>query len=334
MNTGVIICASYFLGLIGAVTVVRLKVRSLLDMPNQRSSHDLPVPRGGGIGIWLAGVFLSWILLDSAAMILVLAVMGGVSLANDFQHIPSKVRLFLHIIFSALFVFSVIVPGFKINDMGLILLGCFFILFIAWTVNVYNFMDGIDGMAAISGIVGFGLMAQYFFYVLNEPYSAMFCLGIIAACGGFLLLNFPKAKVFMGDVGSISLGFIFAAIVVAFSRSFLDLLCFCSFLSTFYMDELYTMFLRLRNRENILKPHRQHLYQVLANEKNIAHWKVTSMFGMIQLLIGGCVMFLRQYGMAPVVAFLVLCFGAWIVVNFIVRKPATFSSNTSNKGRV
>jgi len=87
------------------------------------------------------------------------------------------------------------------------------------------------------------------------------------------------------------------------------------------------MVLRLRNGEDLLKPHRSHLYQVLANEKNIAHWKVTAMFGLIQFLIGLCVMFLRRQGVVPVLLFLVLCFGVWIVVNFLVRKSVTFPGN-------
>ncbi|MBW1792430.1 MAG: UDP-N-acetylmuramyl pentapeptide phosphotransferase, partial [Deltaproteobacteria bacterium] len=95
---------------------------------------------------------------------------------------------------------------------------------------------------------------------------------ILLACLGFLPFNMPTAKVFMGDVGSILLGFVFAGMVVYLSKNFMDFICLVAFLFPFYVDELTTMFVRVRDGEKLSKPHRRHLYQLLANEYQIPHW--------------------------------------------------------------
>ena len=90
----------------------------------------------------------------------------------------------------------------------------------------------------------------------------------------------------MGDVGSILLGFVFAGMVVFLSGNLLDFICMAGFLFPFYADELNTMIVRLRDGENLTKPHRRHLYQLLANEYGIAHWKVSLGYGLFQLIVG------------------------------------------------
>ena len=143
-------------------------------------------------------------------------------------------------------------------------------VFIVGTANFYNFMDGINGIAAITGIVGFGLLALYSF--LSESYSSFAVLSVCIyfSCLGFLPFNMPKAKVFMGDVGSILLGFTFAGMVVWLSKNPLDFICLAAFLFPFYADELTTMAVRIRDGDNLLRAHRRHLYQVLANEKGVS----------------------------------------------------------------
>jgi Fuc2NAc and GlcNAc transferase len=117
-----------------------------------------------------------------------------------------------------------------------------------------------------------------------------------AACLGFLPFNFPKAKVFMGDVGSVLLGFVFAALVVSLFRDLLDFVCLASYLFPFYVDELTTMVVRLKDGENLLNAHRRHVYQLLANEGGIPHWKVSLFYGFIQVLVGATVLWMRTFG--------------------------------------
>jgi Fuc2NAc and GlcNAc transferase len=129
----------------------------------------------------------------------------------------------------------------------------------------------------------------------------------------------PKAKVFMGDVGSILLGFVFAAMVVMLSKSFLDFVCLAGFLFPFYADELTTMAVRIRDRENLLRPHRRHIYQLLANEMGIDHWKVSVGYGALQLVVGLSILLARPLGVLPVITLLVIFFGGFVWATYVVR---------------
>ena len=100
----------------------------------------------------------------------------------------------------------------------------------------------------------------------------------------------------MGDVGSILLGFVFAGLVVTLSRNYLEMVCFAALLFPFYADELTTMAVRLRDRENLTQSHRRHLYQLLVNEFGIAHWKISAAYGVAQLAVGAGVLIAYPYG--------------------------------------
>ena len=130
----------------------------------------------------------------------------------------------------------------------------------------------------------------------------------------------------MGDVGSILLGFAFAGMVVCLSKSFLDFVCLTSFLFPFYADELATMAARIKDGENLFKPHRRHLYQLLANEKGIAHWKVSIAYGLLQLMVGISVLLLRPFGISVILILLALYFLAFIVVSSTIRKTLKATS--------
>lgn len=195
----------------------------------------------------------------------------------------------------------------------------FLAVFVVGTANFYNFMDGINGIAGITGIVGFGLLAFYSF--LSGVDSSFVTLGICMslACLGFLPFNMPRAKVFMGDVGSILLGFVFAGMVIWLSRSLFDFICLSAFLFPFYADELTTMVIRIRDGENLLRAHRRHFYQLLANEKGIAHWKVSVGYGLLQIIIGLSVLAIRPFGIAAVLFLLGPYFGGFTLVSYNIR---------------
>jgi Fuc2NAc and GlcNAc transferase len=180
-------------------------------------------------------------------------------------------------------------------------------------------MDGINGIAAITGTAGFSMLAAYNALSGGDGRFSVLSMCIAFSCLGFLPFNIPKARVFMGDVGSILLGFVFAAMVVMLSRSFLEFVCLASLLFPFYADEWTTMAVRIRDGENLLKPHRRHLYQLLANEMGIEHWKVSVGYGILQIVVGACVLSAMPYGPLAVWTLLVIFFSMFVWLNYIVR---------------
>jgi Fuc2NAc and GlcNAc transferase len=124
----------------------------------------------------------------------------------------------------------------------------------------------------------------------------------------------------MGDVGSILLGFVFAGMVVWLSKSLLDFVCLAAFLFPFYADELTTMVVRLRDGESLLNPHRRHLYQLLANEYGIPHWKVSVGYGFTQLLIGVSILLIKDVSKLAVISALTFYFCGFIMLSFLIRK--------------
>jgi UDP-N-acetylmuramyl pentapeptide phosphotransferase/UDP-N-acetylglucosamine-1-phosphate transferase len=181
-------------------------------------------------------------------------------------------------------------------------------------------MDGIDGIAGISGAVGFGLMAFETYKDLPDVGLLTACMAL--ACLGFLPFNLPRARVFMGDVGSIVLGGVFAGAVFLAAHTLLDFLCMASFLFPFYVDELTTMLVRLRAGENLTLPHRRHIYQLLANERQIPHWRISTGYGFFQFLVGVSVLISKPRGIAVVLAVLMGWFGLFVMGSYHIRTRA------------
>jgi Fuc2NAc and GlcNAc transferase len=136
----------------------------------------------------------------------------------------------------------------------------------------------------------------------------------------------PKARVFMGDVGSILLGFAFAGMVVWLSKSLLDFVSLAAFLFPFYADELTTIVVRLRDGESLLNPHRRHLYQLLANEYGIAHWKVSLGYGLFQLIVGISIILIKTNSNIAVISALIFYFCAFTMLSSILRKRLKYQS--------
>lgn len=297
---------------------------NLLDKPNVRSSHLKTTPKGGGIGI-LAGFITSALLLKISAFFWIpTAMLSIISLIGDRYPLSPIIRLFFQIPASMILICGIW------NNHPLLSIGYLMIIpllfYIVGTTNYYNFMDGINGIAGITGVVGFGLLSYYSFYsdALSSILTLNICLSL--SCLGFLPFNFPRAKVFMGDVGSILLGFVFAVMVVWLSKSFLDFVCLSAFLFPFYADELTTEVVRLKHGENLWRPHRRHLYQLLANEFGIPHWKVSMGYGLVQLSVGISVLFFIDFGLLPVLSIIFLYFFIFIVVTSAIRMRLTSKS--------
>lgn len=334
MGCLVLYLSSVVLGGVGAWLVVRWGSGfGLLDKANHRSSHEGVVPKGGGIGILAAFVFASIALGISASFWLSATFLALFSFCGDRIEISPKIRLPVQFIAALILLFPILFTDSSSAFCSLSSVFCLLPLsvFVVGTANYYNFMDGINGIGGITGVVGFGLVAWFaalsgspsFFLILAV------CMGL--ACIGFLPFNVQKnAHVFMGDVGSVLLGFVYAGMVVWLMHSLNDFVVLCAFLFPFYADELTTEYVRLRDGENLLRPHRRHLYQLLANEMEVDHWKVAVGYGVLQLVVGVSVLLLRNFGSVVVLAVLGGYFGGFIGVSWIVRRKVVTLDVSSN----
>jgi len=279
-----IIFFSFTLSAVCSALITRYGNRlSLVDKPNERSSHLRPTPRGGGIGIWLSFIVIGIFAAKNILFATTAGIIGLLGLLEDRFTISSKLRLIVQLFLSLAAI--TILNGFP-SSIGETVLFLFWIIFITGTANYYNFMDGINGVAGLTGVIGFGLLSIFSSFISRTPDTALISIALASACLGFLPFNFPHARVFMGDVGSIFLGFIFATFVVQLSTTLNNFLCLIMFLCTFYADATVTIFYRLRKGEKLMKAHRRHLYQYLSNELQLSHWKVTVLFAIIQITFG------------------------------------------------
>jgi len=279
------IIGSFSIGALCAFIVSKIgKKISLIDIPNERSSHTISTPRGGGIGLWIAFIFVGVFFVKEPSAAIILSATGLLGLLGDIFSFSSKVRLTAQFVIAA--VAAWLFAGLP-DSMLKLAVFLFWIIFITGTANFYNFMDGINGIAGVTGVVGFGLMAFFSYFIAKETDLTLLSIVLSAACLGFLPFNFPKATVFMGDVGSIFLGFVFASFVVKLSKDIGVFLCLIMFLSMFYADSIVTIFYRWKRGEPLMQAHRQHLYQYLSNELGLPHWKVSMLYAVIQLVVGG-----------------------------------------------
>lgn len=256
---------------------------ALVDEPNHRSSHTFPTARGGGLGILMgflaAGIVL--LLLTSmtypyAVLLVLSAIIGGLGLYDDFGHCPAIIRLIFHFLVIGIFLITIYHSVTPFLNPILYYLSFIFALFAGvWLINLYNFMDGIDGLAAIETI--FVACAAILSLMLTHQNSAITPLLFILAAStiGFLFWNKPPARIFMGDVGSGFLGFIFAGLII-YSVYFhqIHLTSWLLWLSIFWVDSTYTLLVRLVTKQRFFAAHRSHAYQILARQFN-SHKKVT-----------------------------------------------------------
>jgi len=256
--------------------LAQLKSRwSILDQPNQRSLHQQPTPRTGGLAVLAGGLIggglTSLVVAPVAGSTLALLLPGLVPLAtlsflDDRHDVPVKWRVVAH----GWAAVSLLIAGFAPDSLELpglagpipawtALLLTF--LFIVWMINLYNFMDGMDGFAGGMALIGFSTLA---WLGQADTGFAAFCLSVAAASAGFLVHNFPPAKIFLGDVGSTTLGFLAAACSLGGSRAGLfPLWTALLIFSPFIVDATVTLLRRLWHGERIWEAHRNHYYQRL-----------------------------------------------------------------------
>ena len=231
--------------------------RFALDQPNERSLHERPVPRTGGLAV-LAGVAAAtaafgiglWLPLGLA---LALAV---ISMIDDLRGMPTLARLIAHLAAAGFLAWFVLSP---MHPLELLLI----VLAIAWITNLYNFMDGSDGLAGGMTVIGFAAYALAAWLAGRAPLAAT-SLALAAAALGFLVFNFHPARIFLGDVGSIPLGFLAGALGVVGWRDDVWPLWFPVLVfGPFIADATVTLAKRALRRERVWQAHRDHYYQRL-----------------------------------------------------------------------
>ncbi|MEO8145659.1 MAG: glycosyl transferase [Betaproteobacteria bacterium] len=229
----------------------------LLDRPNKRSLHVRPVSRGGGIAI-AAGVAVAAAVAPHGlgTLLAIAGVLALLSLADDLFTLPTLLRLGAHLAAAG----AALGLAIGVTDplpFALLLLA------IAWYANLYNFMDGSDGLAGGMAVFGFGAYAFAAHQSGAQSLSAL-SAGIASASGAFLLVNFHPARLFMGDVGSVPLGFLAGALGVLGWREgvwplWFPVLAFAPFVG----DATLTLLRRLLRRERVWEAHKDHYYQRL-----------------------------------------------------------------------
>lgn len=318
MQNILVVVISLLSGGIGAWIIQNYGDRlGIIDVPNERSSHTEIIPKGGGIGILAAFIFCAFILGLSGTFWLPALVLSVVSFFGDRIELSAKLRLIVQFVCSLIFLTGLFY-SVHVYFFGFLLI-LPLTVFIVGTSNFFNFMDGINGIAGITGVVGFILLAFYGAVTGGDSVYIILCVASAFSCAGFLPFNIPKAKVFMGDVGSILLGFVFACIVVVFSKNLLDFICLAGFLFPFYADELTTMIVRVKNGTPLSKPHRKHVYQLLANECGVEHWKISVGYGLLQLFVGVLIFIMRKSGYIPILSLLFFCFICFSLFSAIIR---------------
>lgn len=228
--------------------------RWFLDRPNSRSLHALPTPRTGGLGM-MPGILLGIALVGGLWPTVGLAAgLLFVSAADDWKGLPVVTRLTAHLAAAAGFVFLSL-PG--VHWWLLILLT----LAVAWITDLYNFMDGADGLAAGMAMFGFGAYGVAAWLWGQETIAAASAC-VVAGAAAFLVFNFPPARIFMGDAGSIPLGFLAGALgLVGWREGTWPLWFPVVAFAPFVLDASVTLVRRLLRRERIWEAHRSHYYQ-------------------------------------------------------------------------
>ncbi len=248
---------------------------ALLDMPNDRSLHAVATPRSGGLGI-LAGLLAGCVIASGALSIpdrmwalAALCLVAGVSFADDVYRLPPFVRLLVQVVAAVILVFpaayalrALVLPGIVWYPPAWVF-EAFSLLFIVWMVNLYNFMDGMDGFAGGMTCIGFATLALLG-VLAGAPAYALAALMVSLAAVGFLPFNFPPAKLFMGDVGSGSLGLLAALFLLWADRAGLFPLWLGALVfSPFIVDATWTVIRRTLRGQKPWQAHREHFYQRL-----------------------------------------------------------------------
>jgi Fuc2NAc and GlcNAc transferase len=307
--------------------------KKIIDIPNERSSHTVPTPRGGGLAIvavWYASLIYFFIR-DLIAADLFYALACGllltiVSLADDLMTVHPKIRIAAQAatVGGALYFLG----GLKVIDFGFFeirnvwfLTGAAFFGLI-WLINLFNFIDGIDGYAASESVFIFAALFLFF--------GDSTALILATATFGFLIWNWQKAKIFMGDVGSTMLGFTFGVFAIYYQNAEkTSLIVFLILSSLFWFDATLTLIRRFLNKEQLSSAHRKHAYQRLV-QSGFSHQK-TVIFGMILNLIFLATAYLSIKYHKFSILFLIFVILILFMADYFIGKRKPFENRKKNE---
>lgn len=283
--------------------------KSIQDIPNERSLHIAPIPRIGGVGL-IAGILSGWAVLVKEMtwwIIAPLILLFTVSLIDDIKGLPVSKRFFAHTV-AAIF----LIVGSNIWSQNIIF-SLLVLFFSIWMINLYNFMDGSDGLAGGMAFFGFSIYGVALLMHGSDT-QAMLNFSVSAAAMGFLFHNFHPAKVFLGDAGSIPLGFLVVALGILGWQSgawpiWFPLMVF----SPFIMDASVTLAKRTLRKAKITEAHREHYYQ-RAIQMGIGHRNVALIeYG---LMLGSGVSAL--FALGKTFSFVCIIFLTWVTIYFSI----------------
>lgn len=316
----VLFCSYVFTGAIRSYALHK----GIIDTPNARSSHQVATPRGGGLAIaivFLVSTSLLALFRLAPTRVALALVCGGVIIASvgwldDIKGLTPSHRAIAHAI--AAVVSVACVGGLNYLRLGYLVLplgwvgNVLAVLGIVWMINLYNFMDGLDGLAASEAVI-VGLFAGLLLSLSGFHELAILSFALACSTAGFLVWNWPPAKIFMGDVSSGLLGFAFGTLALFSERSgAVPLLVWLLLLAVFVVDATATLIRRLLCGERWFDAHRTHAYQLVASN-GVGHRRVTMAICGINLVLG-FVSWLITAEPKYFAFAMIICFGSLIYV--------------------
>lgn len=302
---------------------------NIIDIPNQRSSHDTPTPRGGGLAIvisWFIGISVLFFL-NLIEQDLFLAFLPGILLAvagfiDDIYSVKPIIRLLIQFLTAGIAFY--LLGGIDPVKVGTFEISSVFILYpvtvtgIVWFINLFNFLDGTDGYSSLEAITM--LVVMYIFS--NNSVNLI----LIASVAGFLYWNWPKAKIFMGDIGSTQLGFILVVLGIYFhNNSQISIIHWLMISSLFWFDATLTLIRRWRNKEVLSVAHRKHAYQ-RAVQAGLTHKQLLFVSFFVNAGIFGLVILSKRINHLILPAFLINVVVLYVLTQVVDRKiPFNYS---------
>jgi UDP-GlcNAc:undecaprenyl-phosphate/decaprenyl-phosphate GlcNAc-1-phosphate transferase len=295
------------------------KFFKIIDIPNVRSSHIESTIRGGGIIIWISClIYFLLYNLRYPCFIIAISILGVISFWDDIKTISSKYRLSVQLI-------SLLILLYEVYPMPYSFLSIPFIIVISLgIVNGFNFMDGINGITvsySLISIFSFAFLEKYMFHYIDINFIIFIFLSLIV----FGFFNFrTKAKVFAGDVGSVSIAFIFVFLQLLIYKKTENIVFLFMFI-VYGIDIIYTLLLRIKNKENILKAHRTHLFQLLKNEKKIDPLLISIVYALLQLIFNIGLFYVWNSSTLNQLIYLFFSISIYVSIYIAVRKDIIYT---------
>ena len=297
--------------------------KKIVDIPNERSLHSIPTPKGGGLAIvisWYVGITILFFF-NAIEPNLYYALMSGfilmiVSLVDDLMSLKPGIRLLVHFGTSILaFYFLQGLRPFIIPELGLESLYMFYpivIIGMVWFINLFNFMDGVDGFASLEAV----LVSLVIFIFSGNIINLLFIICI----AGFLYWNWPRAKIFLGDVGSTQLGFILIVLGIYFHNSLeFSILNWIMLTSPFWFDATFTLYRRWKNKEKLSHAHKKHVYQRFV-QAGFSHQKVNFYLIGVNLILVIFIFLYREFPILKIPIFVVALFFYYFITKIVDKK--------------